>query len=34
MSKYGAIFLSYENSIADINYIAKIFKSGFEKFFK
>lgn len=34
MSKYGAIFLSFENSITDINYIAKIFKSGFEKFFK
>ena len=32
LSKNGAIFLSYQNSIKDINMILKIFKSGFKKF--
>ena len=32
LSKNGAIFLSYENSKKDIDYILKIFKYGFKKF--
>ena len=32
LSKNGAIFLSYENSKKDMDYILKIFKYGFKKF--
>ena len=32
LSKSGAIFLSYQNSIKDIQLILKVFKSGFKKF--
>ena len=32
LSKNGAIFLSYENSKKDIDYILKIFKSGLKQY--
>ena len=32
LSRNGAIFLSYQNSMEDIKLILKIFKSGFKKF--
>ena len=34
LSKNGAIFLSNENSLKDIKLISKIFKKGFERYFK
>tara|TARA_B110000858_G_scaffold186451_1_gene229671 strand:- start:219 stop:1439 length:1221 start_codon:yes stop_codon:yes gene_type:complete len=32
LSKNGAIFLSYQNSMKDIEYVIKVFKTGFKKF--
>ena len=32
LSKNGAIFLSYQNSMKDIGYVIKVFKTGFKKF--
>lgn len=34
LSKNGAIFLSYRNTHKDINFILKVFKEGFIKYFK